>query len=83
MVMLILFLPAEYCVGSSAEIEDDIVQCMPVGRNSSGCVTIVNGIIKVTSDKYGEERFNISSFLPPDNNGTFYFGSEFNMEPGK
>ena len=74
----------DFCVGSSADIEDDIVECMTVG-NSSGCVTIVDGKIEVTSDEYGFEAYNISDFLPPDDNGTFYtgMGSRFNMEPGK
>ena len=71
-------------MGSAADIEDDIVECMTVG-NSSGCVTIVDGKIEVTSDEYGSESYNITDFLPPDGNNTLYtsMGSRFNMEPGK
>ncbi|XP_072033446.1 LOW QUALITY PROTEIN: uncharacterized protein [Amphiura filiformis] len=71
----------DYCVGSSPG-EDDIVQCIAVS-NSSGCAMIINGKIEVTSDEYGQASYNLSDFIPPDGNGTFYMGSRFNMEPGK
>ncbi|XP_072049468.1 uncharacterized protein [Amphiura filiformis] len=72
----------DYCVGSSEDIEDDIVQCMTVGVNSSGSVAIKDGRVIVTSGNDMAER-SISDVMVPDENGTVIAGSRFNMEPGK
>ncbi|XP_022103297.1 uncharacterized protein LOC110986025 [Acanthaster planci] len=75
----------EYCVSSSAELLDDVVPCMVVGRNDSGSVAIENGMIVVRAGDR-EERFNITDFKAPTDATQAKItikAGKFNMEPGK
>ncbi|XP_072034301.1 uncharacterized protein [Amphiura filiformis] len=77
----------EYCVGSSEDESDDIVECIPVASNSSGSVSIADGGKVIISTDTDDVKLNITDFPPSDLNKTAQDNAEdrthFNLEPGK
>ncbi len=72
-------------MSSSADRLDDIVPCMAVGTNSSGSVSIRDGLIIVTADSR-EEVYNINDFQFQREDSEEMMSrqdAKFNMEPGK
>ena len=78
----------EYCVGSSEDASDDIVECIPVATNSSGSVSISDGGEVIITFESDEAKLNMTQFphstdLNNTANGDKRTGTILNLEPGK
>ena len=78
----------EYCVGSSKDVSDDIVECIPVATNSSGSVSISDGGEVIITSESDEAKLNMTQFPHSDDlnntaNGDKRTGTVLNLEPGK
>ncbi len=77
----------EYCVGSSEDEPDDVVECIPVASNSSGSVSIADGGSITVTTESEEAKLNMTEFpRQSDLNQTIentQGRGDFNLEPGK
>ena len=72
----------EYCAGSTNNIKDDIMECVPVARNVSGAVTVTNGKVELMAE--GDAvSYNISEFQRLNDTEETSRSNNFNLEPGK